>query len=251
MRIVAGFEMDARRRHTIPAGRAYNQQLTLAEFLDNVATHEAVGSGICTGPRVQGNSDKGWEDDNAIFANADRCLEATSDAVLPNTPLMVALAASAEDPTIVFKEDPEALASAWFTGPLKIDYQAARVPGKRAWPEFAASIKSSSGLTHPDVCTLALIARLDLATLEGGKLIISPRHLDKPFTTLVMDARAARETAMGLLVRDAVQALPARAPLKQVAQALALSDGPGRCGVLAARIASRQAALHAFLASQE
>ena len=93
------------------------------------------------------------DEDNAIFANADRCLEATSDAVLPNTPLMVALASAADDPTIVFKADPEALAYAWFTGPLKADYQTARVPGKRAWPEFAASIKSSSGLTQADVCT--------------------------------------------------------------------------------------------------
>lgn len=233
-----------------PGGQR-RQTLTMDEFLDDV-----VGGGllrgcgaISTGPRVHGERDEEWESDVQSFRTARVTAEKRQDASAEATsPLVLALACT-EDLAMRFRPGADEAALAWFCTTFKRAYQETRVPEKRPWPEFAASVRTRVGFTRADLAALSISADLNAGTVQDGALIVTPRLEDAGFESAVMDVRTCLETTLGHLCAEAMERVsPGRAAphRRHVSSALAMSPST-RVDVWNSRIASRQSALDVYV----
>jgi hypothetical protein len=229
--------------------------LTLGEFFEHVTAGDTPAP-VIVGPRTQGSSDHSWDADARLFTRTFSLdvADAAVDRQTSASPLMVSIA-SWTDPALRFDSNCDARAHTWFVTDFKRGYQGVRVPGKRPWPEFAASVRSGFGFAEADFAALALVARVNVATVEGTRLIVPPLLLDKDFNTMVLDARSSLPTALGLMCDDALRgtrnadrAAMASKPthLCDVATAIATEHRGVPKKILASKVASRRAALDKF-----
>ena len=223
--------------------------LTLDEFLENVNVRQASVP-VVVGPRTQGASDELWDKDVRSFRRQSDIAEMATDKQTSVSKMMVALA-SHTNPTLQFKADCNAHVHNWFVTDFKRSYQAARVPGKRPWPEFAASLRSGMGLVDADLAAISIVAAVDVVTIDDNRLIVAPLLRDKPYGTSVMDGRTSTLTTLGALCDEALGILHDTAGpghLHEVARALAMDSSKHTRPAIASKVASRTAALRCFVA---
>lgn len=227
-----------------------NKALSLDEFVASFKSPTRCAPTV-VGPRTHGHDDSRWNNDADLFENAQKKADAAMDVDTSVTPTMIAIA-SGEDPAVQFRSDCEARVHSWFVNELKPSYQATRVPGKRPWPEFAASMKSGVGFTVPDAAVIGIVCNVTVGTIERGPGLVLPTSaLDKPFESAALDVRSGETVRLGDLSREAVANLSeeknssgsSASDNRAVARALAI-DTRGLSGKrLASKIASRKAAL--------
>lgn len=228
--------------------------VSLQDFFEN-APYSGVSAPVVVGPRTQGSDEHAWTEDVAAFEQPRRLQEAATDKNMTSSPLMVALA-SWDDPALRFRTDCDARSHAWFVNDFKKKYQAVRVPNKRPWPEFAASVKSGFGFTDADAAALSLASNIDIASLERGRLVVTPNLLDRPFQTPLLNAGTSCMSTLGEMCADARNLLqentvrlsskPKR--LRDSAISLAIDHSQVSSKRLESVVAARTAALEEYLA---
>jgi hypothetical protein len=231
----------------------HTKVVELNEFFENVATGPAAAH-VVVGPRTQGCSDTLWDSEVELLRRRTDLAETVTDNQNIVSPLMVAIA-SHLDPTMQFKPGCESRVHGWFVGDFKRAYQGARVPGKRPWPEFAASLRTGIGFVDSDFAVVSLVTSVSVATLEEGHgLVIAPLLLDAPYNTLVLDARSCQRVPLGALCDEATRtlgehqgAIGAGAGLRDTARALAMEKTNVPKKVLASKVSSRAAALQTYV----
>ena len=223
--------------------------LILEEFLENVRPGARPAS-VIAGPRTQGGIDSAWVTDTEVFKRGPDVADTVADKHLSVSDFMMAVA-TVGDPTIQFKSDCDELVHRWFVADLKHEYQKVRVPGKRPWPEFAASMRAGFGFVESDASALSLAAGVDMATLERGRLVVAPLLLGKPFDTPVLYARTCTTMPLGHVCKEAVRTAQSSQgttalTLADSARALAMQHEKVAKKMLASLVASRSAALTHF-----
>lgn len=248
--------------------RGGNKTLTLHEFLDEMRPRDSSSAVVVAGPRTQGSVDEAWDEDSSLFTGPSGVADASADKQVSVSSLMVAIA-SEGDPALMFRDNCNAKVHAWFVTDFKRAYQAARVPGKRPWPECAASMRSCFGFVDADLSVISLVAGVHVGTMEHGRLIVTPLLLDKDFATPILDARDSRQTTLGHLCGevidaltveksgDALDAIQARDPgckgsrTSSLANGLAMKHGTVPRSMLMSQVAARQAALVQYIADAD
>lgn len=208
------------------------------------------------GPRTLTFCDPLWESDIARSRRVEGISEEAAERRWKGqgeSSLAMQAIAAHVDPSIVFQTREDAV-HAWFVSDLKKTYQATRVAGKRAWPEFLAALQTNGlQLREPDCAALDLAAHVSVGSVDAdGHLVVSPRILDGNFRTPLIDARSGKEVHLGDLcvvaLRSAkcAQVRGTTASLNAKARALAIdmSAKPSK-GVISAKVAAREAALEA------
>lgn len=232
-----------------PSGKGdRTKTISLEEFLANVPGKQSCAP-VIVGPRSFGQSDATWEADWSMFNGREICQD-NDNMVDKNThvsPIMVAIA-MVGDPTIGFQQNADALVHHWFVTTFKKGYQAARVPRKRPWPEFATSMRASFGFVDADLSTVSLVSGAEVATVESGRLVIPSSVKDKDFGKLVIDARSCKSIPLGEVCLEALDSIqPNHAShIRAIAQSLAMNHEGVSTRTLSSSIASRRAALDHF-----
>lgn len=220
--------------------------MTARDFLDNFDTERSARPApVVIGPRTHGVTDANWDADVRTF-RSQTCAhnnETRTEATAPVSDLTMALAAWT-DPALPFRTNAEGTARAWMQETLKPAYQAVRVPQKRPWPEFAASIRSGFGFTPPDAAAIALAVHIDIASSEQRGLVVGPRSLDADFESRVLDVQTAATTALGHVCERAVR--DAGADGRALARALSMNTRNLSGRALDAAVAARHAALQSW-----
>ena len=203
---------------------------------------------VVLGPRTHGVDDKHWEDEARKFrGQATRVTETRAETDAPVSALTMALAAWT-DPALPFRTNSEDIARTWTQETLKRAYQAVRVPHKRPWPEFAASLRAGFGFTPADAAAVALAAHVDIASVEAGGLVVAPRSLDADFASTVLDVQEAAASALGTVCERAVCESTARGRTspRDLARALSIATNGLSMRALEATVAAREAALQSW-----
>ena len=206
-----------------------------------------------TGPRTLGSEDELWTRDLASLTDTQRLLELNQTerlAPCDMNDLVVVLAARAEDPTMIFDDIKQARALHWLMGRFKRTYQAIRIAGKKPWPEFLSSLLNPGSLSTDDCGALYTMLGTAVGHVAPCGTLVIPRPVrDASFSTVIVDARTANESALGTLCREAMahtsDAVPSADAAVMRAQASALGmvfEGVPRQR-LASKLASRYAAL--------
>jgi len=192
-----------------PPDRCGSQRLSLSDFVESVdevlARKLAPESYAPIGPRTHGSEDPAWTRDVDLFVSARRRVEASVDSAPHVSAAMLKFASLCDDPTLQFRSDRDEMVLRWFSGKFKRAYQSIRVPDKRPWPEFACALQTGTGISTPDVAALALIARVDVACVSRGKLMVAPRVNGIPLHREVVDATTGACVPLGSLVARAVR----------------------------------------------
>jgi hypothetical protein len=250
----------------------------IAEMLDKLCDHARnLGSHAIVppiGPRTLGCEDSRWTRERDALFDVDRAVEESQlkrVTVADVNGLMIAIAAKADDPTLIFADDKEAVALRWTMGVLKPAFQAMRVPRKKPWPEFLVALMNVSCLTSGDCDILSTLFGVHIGHVreDSGELVVPQCLLDADFTSTVIDARSASDTVLGALVAEAHgryinrprahshtkvhahgQSTSTRystqtiSELRIRANALAVCAKHDSRAVLSSKLASREAALH-------
>ena len=210
------------------------------------------------GPRTLGSEDEQWTHECGVLFNIDRAVEDSQRrrvGVTDVNDLMVAIAAQAYDPTLVFLDDKADLTLKWVTGTLKPAFQSTRVPFKKPWPEFLAALLNPSCLSCEDCSTLCTLFGVQVGHIGAlGDIVIPQSLLDADLTRLLIDARTSSQTTLGALLTEARQRCPTSTDtraqtmpgLRKQAAMLAVCSKHDTRAVLASRLASRQAALDQY-----
>lgn len=225
--------------------------MSVQDFIENVRCNDLPAT-VVVGPRTQGSDETAWTEDVAAFKRPERMAEEAADQHTVTSPLMVALA-SWNDPALRFRFDCDAQSHAWFVNDFKKTYQAVRVPNKRPWPEFAASVRSGFGFTDADAAALNLASNIDIAALERERLVVAPSLLDKPFQSPLLNAHTSCMSTLGEMCADA-RNLPSccetsnrSAKLRDKAISLAIDHKKLPPKRLEAVVAARTAALEEYI----
>jgi hypothetical protein len=225
-----------------------NGPLSIDDFFENVNVREASVA-VVAGPRTQGACDEMWENDVRKFKRHSDIAETSTDKQTCVSRLMVTLA-SQNNPTLRFSDDCDSHVHSWFVTEFKRSYQTARVPGKRPWPEFAASLRSGVGFVDADLAAITIVSNVHVVTIENARLVIAPLLLDKPYDTHVMDGRKLRIVTLGAVCNEALILRDSMAgSIHDIARALALDTTKYSKGVIASKVAARTAALRSFVAN--
>jgi len=232
------------------------------------------------GPRTLGNEDERWTREIEEITDVQRIVEDHQiKRVTPAdvTDFMVSIVAKADDPTIAFSEARREVALAWITRTLKPAFQSVRVPNKKPWPEFLASLMDPRALSRSDADIMHTLFGVAVGHPgEAGELVIPQALLDADFGSDAIDARTGSDTSLGLLVAEAWERYLASRPqpsgadrprrggaevstvantsigeLRASAAALAVRDTRDPKATLACKIAARKAALYASVVTLE
>ena len=205
------------------------------------------------GPRTLGSEDVRWTHECGVLFNIDRVVDDSQRKRVGATDvndLMIAIAAQAYDPTLVFLDDKADLTLKWITDTLKPAFQSTRLPFKKPWPEFLAALMNPSCLSCEDCSILSTLFRVHVGYVGAlGDIIIPHSLLDADFSHPLIDARVATETSLGALLIEGRRICPSSTcaqtmpGLRRQAAILAVCSKNDPRAILASKIASRNAAL--------
>lgn len=244
-------ERDGARRRSWASIEDLRNRIVNGRAYQNVEEATEGGSEGVQSTHIENASDE-WMRDVDFAAFRSRRATQVEVARPASTRLLFSLACR-ENPAIQFQNDVDGAVQGWFSRDFKRRYQMTRIPDRRPWPEFSATMRTGFGYSSVDASAIAMICDTCVADVTAaGELVLPRRCRDMPLADFyVFDVRTGDEIPLGEFVAKAHSHDRKRDSAITRASRLAMTFSDMPRNVLQSKIAARVAELRAFVSTRD